>query len=91
MAPSNASATPGASSYAVLVDETNFQSVLEASMTAAVLLAFYSPTKSPESAQLAEDLKTLADEFEGRYLCPRPGSAQRHHNVLHFYPGRGVL
>lgn len=68
MAPSNASATPGASSYAVLVDETNFQSVLEASMTAAVLLAFYSPTKSPESAQLAEDLKTLADEFEGRYL-----------------------
>ncbi len=68
VAPSNASATPGASSYAVLVDETNFQSVLEASMTAAVLLAFYSPTKSPESAQLAEDLKTLADEFEGRYL-----------------------
>ena len=37
-------------------------------MTAPVLLAFYSPTRMPESATMAADLRTLSDEFEGRFL-----------------------
>lgn len=56
------------SSYAVNVDEQNFQSVLEASMTAAVLLVFYSPSRMPESVTLASDLAAVASEYEGRYL-----------------------
>ena len=42
---------------------------IEASMTAPVLLVFYSRTRMPESGQLADDLRTLADEFEGRFLA----------------------
>lgn len=57
--------------YTVAVDETNFQSVLESSMNAAVLLAFVSSSRSPESVQLADDLQTLSNEFEGRFLLGR--------------------
>ena len=57
--------------YALEVTEASFQSVLEASMNALVLLVFYSPTQMPASAQLADDLTTLADEFEGKYLLGR--------------------
>lgn len=60
-----------AGSYAVQVDEQSFQSVLEASMDALVLLVFYSPSKMPASADLAEDLTTLSEEFEGRFLLGR--------------------
>ena len=63
-----ASATGGGSAYCVEVGRDNFQSTLEASMTAPVLLAFYSPTRMPESANLAQDLRTLSDELEGRFL-----------------------
>jgi len=42
--------------------------VLESSMSAPVVLVFYSPTRSPESATLATDLQTLANEFEGKFL-----------------------
>lgn len=56
------------SSYAVHLTEQNFQSTLEASMTAPVFLVFYSPTRMPESAGLARDLETLSGEFEGRFL-----------------------
>ena len=38
-------------------------------MTAPVLLAFFSHTRMPESAQLADDLATLSAEFEGRFLA----------------------
>jgi putative thioredoxin len=59
----------GASSaYAVEIDQANFQGVLEASMTAPVLLVFYSPGRMPESAQLAADMRTLSDELYGRFL-----------------------
>ena len=58
----------GGSAYSVEVGRDNFQTTLEASMTAPVLLAFYSPTRMPESANLAQDLRTLSDEFEGRFL-----------------------
>ncbi|MBA2956569.1 tetratricopeptide repeat protein [Nocardioides sp. MAH-18] len=71
-----ANAAPGApsaggpvgSSYAVEITEQNFQSTLEASMTAPVFLVFFSPTRMPESATLAQDLTTLSGEFEGRFL-----------------------
>src|SRR5690606_37717700 len=54
------SGTGGSSPYAVDLDEQNFQQVLEASMTAPVLLVFYSRTRMPESGQLADDLRTLS-------------------------------
>jgi putative thioredoxin len=53
------------------VTEASFQTVLESSMNALVLLVFYSPTQMPASVQLADDLTTLADEFEGKYLLGR--------------------
>lgn len=57
--------------YAVDITEENFQQVLESSMSAAVLLAFYSSSRSPESVQLADDLQVLSNEFEGRFLLGR--------------------
>jgi putative thioredoxin len=59
----------GASSYAVDVTEANFQAIIEASMTAPVLLAFYSRARSPESGRLADDLATVSAEFEGKFLA----------------------
>src|SRR3954470_23011218 len=64
-----ASGAAGGSSYSVQITEENFQSTVESSMTAPVLLAFYSPSRMPESAQLAQDLATLSGEFEGRFLA----------------------
>ena len=63
-----APAAAGGTAYSVEIGRDNFQSTLEASMHAPVLLGFYSPTRMPESAQLAADLRTLSDEFEGRFL-----------------------
>ncbi len=60
--------TGASSSYSVVVDEQNFQGMLEQSMTAPVLLAFYSRTRMPESGQLADDLATVVGEHEGRFL-----------------------
>ena len=74
-APAGAGAGPAsggaAGSYAVEVTEASFQTVLESSMNALVLLVFYSPTQMPASVQLADDLTTLSDEFEGKYLLGR--------------------
>ncbi len=70
-APAAGGGTPGAGAYVVEVTEESFQQVLEASMNALVLLVFYSPSQMPASAQLADDLGMLADEFEGRYLLGR--------------------
>ena len=69
--PAGGAGTPGAdagSAYAVTVTEQNFQATVEASMTAPVLLVFFSRTRSPESAQLAQDAETVSGEFEGRFL-----------------------
>lgn len=57
--------------YTVHVDEQNLQSLLEASMSAPVLLAFFSASRSPESVRLADDLQTLSNELEGRFLLGR--------------------
>jgi len=71
-APAAAGGPAGLSgAYAIQVDEQNFQSVLESSMSAAVLLAFYSSSRSPESVRLADDLQVLSNEFDGRFLLGR--------------------
>src|SRR4051795_4280972 len=77
------SAAAGAgAAYSVEVDEQNFQALLEASMTAPVVLVVYSPTRMPASAQLADDLTTVAGELDGRIALGRvdvdaqPGIAQ---------------
>jgi putative thioredoxin len=57
-----------AGAYSVVLDERNIQAELEASMSAPVLLVVYSPTQAPSSAQMADDLEVLADEFAGRFL-----------------------
>ncbi len=57
------------SAYSVAIDEANFQTVLEASMTAPVVLVFHSASQSPESVQLARDVATVADEYDGRFLA----------------------
>ena len=72
-------ATPGApaasagdrlgSAYAVELDEQNFQSVLEESRVAPVVLLFHSAAQAPQSSAMASDLVTVADEFEGRFLA----------------------
>ena len=66
--PATPAPTGSGSSYTVVADEQNFQGLIEQSMTAPVLLAFYSRTTMPESARLAEDLSTVVGEQEGRYL-----------------------
>jgi thioredoxin-like negative regulator of GroEL len=58
----------GGSAYSVAIDEASFQTVLEASMTAPVVLVFHS-ARSPESGQLAQDVATVADEYDGRFLA----------------------
>ncbi|HET6153502.1 MAG TPA: tetratricopeptide repeat protein [Marmoricola sp.] len=57
--------------YTVTLDEASFQTVLESSMSAPVLLAFFSGSRSPESVRLADDLQLLSNEFEGRFLLGR--------------------
>ncbi|MDH2415415.1 tetratricopeptide repeat protein [Nocardioides sp. CER19] len=65
-APSSSAAT---GSYTVDVDEQSFQTILESSMTAPVVLVFYSPTRSPESATLAQDVSTIVEDYDGRFLA----------------------
>lgn len=64
----SAAAAPTGSSYAVQLSEQNFQETIESSVTAPVLLVFYSPSRMPESVDLARDMETLSGEFEGRFL-----------------------
>ena len=66
--PGGAAPAAGGSSYSVTVTEENFQGTVEASMTAPVLLVFFSRTRMPESGQLADDMAALSGEFEGRFL-----------------------
>jgi len=66
-APAASSGASGA--YAVEATQETFQSVLEASMTAPVVLVFHSPSRSPESTTLARDVAAVADEYDGRFLA----------------------
>ncbi|QWC84823.1 tetratricopeptide repeat protein [Nocardioidaceae bacterium] len=58
-------------SYATEVTEQNFQALVESSMTAPVVLAFHSPSQSPASTQLADDVAAVAEEFDGRLVVGR--------------------
>jgi putative thioredoxin len=72
--PTAGGAAPGApvsGAYAVAVDESSFQTLLESSMNAPVILSFESASRSPESVQLGDDLQALSNEFEGRFLLGR--------------------
>jgi putative thioredoxin len=77
----SAGAAAGAGSYTVELDEQNFQAELQSAGNVPVVLVFYS-SRSAGSVTLADDLDTLADEFEGRFLLGRvnidtaPGIAQ---------------
>lgn len=63
-------AASGGSAYSVRVDgEQSLQAAVEASMTAPVVLAFVSPSRVPESGQMAQDLATVVAEHEGRFLA----------------------
>jgi putative thioredoxin len=66
---SSAGGVANGSAYAVDVNEENFQSLLEASMTAPVVLVFYSTGQAPESATMASDVATVANEYDGRFLA----------------------
>jgi putative thioredoxin len=56
------------SPYAVAVDEQNFQSVLQSSTTAPVVLMFHSPSQAPESSQMADDVTEIIGQYDGRFL-----------------------
>ncbi|WP_370289912.1 co-chaperone YbbN [Nocardioides sp.] len=62
-------APAGAGAYTVQVSVESFQAVLEASMTAPVLLVLYSAARSPETAQYAADVAALAESYDGRFLA----------------------
>ncbi|MFT4010391.1 MAG: tetratricopeptide repeat protein [Nocardioidaceae bacterium] len=72
----------GHGAYTLLVDEQSFQGLLEQSMTAPVLLVVYSAARMPESLALADEMESVVNEHEGRYLLGRidvdaqPGIAQ---------------
>ncbi len=60
---------PAGSAYAVHVDEANFQQVLEASMTAPVVLVFHSAAQAPGSEAYAADVESAVAAQEGRFLA----------------------
>jgi putative thioredoxin len=62
-------AASGHSSYATDVDEQTFQTLLESSVTAPVVLVFYSPSRVPESTAYAADVVTAVEGYEGRFLA----------------------
>jgi putative thioredoxin len=68
-APAGGAAPNGGGSYWLDVTQENFQPTVESSLTAPVLLVFYSPSRLPESTQMAADLAQVAEEFEGRFLA----------------------
>ena len=72
-APSSDRATSDAatagSAYSVGVTEQNFQTLLEASVTAPVVLVFYSPSRVPESTAYADEVTAAIEAYDGRFLA----------------------
>ncbi|WP_148612713.1 tetratricopeptide repeat protein [Nocardioides rubriscoriae] len=58
-----------AGSYTVQVTAQTLQQVVEASMTAPVLMVVYSASQVPESATYAADVAALTERYEGRFLA----------------------
>src|SRR4051812_11461566 len=59
----------GGSAYTVDVTEPNFQTLLESSVTAPVVLVFYSPSRVPESTGYADEDAAAVDAYDGRFLA----------------------
>jgi putative thioredoxin len=67
--PSAGSTAAGRSAYATDVTEESFQSLLEASVTAPVVLVFYSPSRVAESTAYAQDVAEAVEGYDGRFLA----------------------
>jgi putative thioredoxin len=71
--PSTSQASPTASapgsSYSVDVTEQSFQTLLESSVTAPVVLVFYSPSRVPESTTYADEVAAAVEAYDGRFLA----------------------
>jgi putative thioredoxin len=80
--PAGAPVASGRSAYSTDVTEESFQSLLESSVTAPVVLVFYSPSRVPESTTYAQDVAAAVEGYEGRFLAglvdidQAPGIAQ---------------
>jgi putative thioredoxin len=59
----------GRSAYSVDVTEQSFQTLLESSVTAPVVLVFYSPSRVPESTAYADEVAAAVEAYEGRFLA----------------------
>jgi putative thioredoxin len=70
-APAGGAPRGAGASYSIDTDDQNFQALLESSMNAPVVLVVYSASRMPASAQLADDLSTLADELDGAIVVGR--------------------
>ncbi len=68
-APAGGGGAGTGSSYAVAVTEDNFQTVLQASTTAPVVLVFFSASQAPESRTMADDVAAVVEEYDGRFLA----------------------
>lgn len=64
-----AGSSAGGSAYSVNVTQENFQQVLQESMTAPVVLVFFSAQQAPGSEQYAADVAATADAQDGRLLA----------------------
>jgi putative thioredoxin len=51
------------------VSEQNFQNLLESSVTAPVVLVFYSPSRVPESTTYADEVSAAVEAYDGRFLA----------------------
>ena len=58
----------GRSAYSLDVTEQNLQTLLESSVTAPVVLVFYSPSRVPESTAYADEVAAAVDAYDGRFL-----------------------
>ncbi|UDY24757.1 co-chaperone YbbN [Nocardioides sp. Kera G14] len=65
-----AGGTPTTGAYTVPVsDEAGFQAVVEASMTAPVVMVFTSPSRMPASADYGRDVASVVEGYDGRFLA----------------------
>ncbi|MFT4264366.1 MAG: co-chaperone YbbN, partial [Nocardioides sp.] len=67
--PGAAGPAPVAGAYTVEVDESTFQSAIEASMTAPVVLVFTSGSRMPASVAYARDVSEVVEAYDGRFLA----------------------
>ncbi|WP_300681991.1 tetratricopeptide repeat protein [Nocardioides sp.] len=67
-APAGAAGAPSGA-YTVQVTEATFQSVIEASMTAPVVLVFVSGSRMPSSLDYGRDVAEVIEGYDGRFLA----------------------